>query len=181
MVDLRPGREQADGAMDSANPPGPSPSIGDRQMHNSRRMIIKGGLALLALATLPRTLLAAAWPQASFASSAADDALKAWLGTDATTPTDKIDLKIPQIAENGAVVPVTINTTLENVQSIGIVVKNNPRPLAATFEIPPGTLPKIATRIKMGETSEVMAVVKTDNGIFSASSEVKVTIGGCGG
>lgn len=150
-------------------------------MQITRRMIVRGGLAMLTLASLPRILLAAAWPQTVFSSSAADEAVKTWLGTDTTTPTDKIDLKIPQIAENGAVVPVTINTTLENVQSIGIVVKNNPRPMAATFEIPPGTPPKIATRIKMGETSEVMAVVKTDSGIYSASSEVKVTIGGCGG
>ena len=142
---------------------------------------MRGGLVLLTLASLPRILLAAAWPQTSFASKTAGEALETWLGTEAITPTDKIDLKIPQIAENGAVVPVTINTTLENVQSIGIVVMNNPRPMAATFEIPPGTLPKVATRIKMGETSEVMAVVKTGSGIYSASSEVKVTIGGCGG
>jgi len=79
------------------------------------------------------------------------------------------------------VVPIVINTTLKGVELIGIVVKNNPRPMAATFEIPPGTLPKIATRIKMGKTSEVMAVVKTGTGIYSATKEVKVTIGGCGG
>jgi sulfur-oxidizing protein SoxY len=144
-------------------------------------MIVKGGLALFTLATLPRILLAAAWPQTTFSSKAFSEALTTMLGTDVTTPTDKIDLKIPQIAENGAVVPVSIKTTLANVESISIVVKNNPRPMAATFEIPPGTLPQIATRIKMGETSEVMAVIKTDSGIYSASSEVKVTIGGCGG
>jgi len=150
-------------------------------MKITRRMAIKSSVALLALASLPRLLMAAAWPQKAFSSSAVSEALTTLLGTEITTPSDKIDLKVPEIAENGAVVPVTIKTSLENVESISIVVKNNPRPMAATFEIPPGTLPKIATRIKMGETSDVMAVIKTSNGIYSASSEVKVTIGGCGG
>lgn len=144
-------------------------------------MILKGCVALLALASLPATLLAAAWPQKVFSQSTASDALKERYGTDVTTPTDRIDLKVPEIAENGAVVPVTITTSLENVESISIVVKNNPRPMAATFDIPPGTLPRIASRIKMGETSDVMAVIKTSNGIYSTASEVKVTIGGCGG
>jgi len=143
--------------------------------------MIKGGVALLALATLPRTLLAAAWPQKSFNSTAAGDALRELLGTDITTASDLIELKVPEIAENGAVVPVSIKTSLENVESISIVVKNNPRPMAASFEIPPGTLPDIASRIKMGETSDVMAVVKTSNGIYSTAKTVKVTIGGCGG
>jgi len=150
-------------------------------MQFTRRMIIKGGVALLALAVLPKTLMAAAWPQKTFSSTATSEALKALLGTDVTTPTDRIDMKVPEIAENGAVVPVTIKTSLENVESISIVVKNNPRPMAATFEIPPGTIPKISSRIKMGETSDVMAVIKTSNGIYSTASEVKVTIGGCGG
>jgi sulfur-oxidizing protein SoxY len=88
---------------------------------------------------------------------------------------------VPEIAENGAVVPVTISTTLENVESISIVVRNNPRPLAASFEIPAGTLPDVSSRIKMGETSDVIAVVRTNTGIYSTSKQVKVTIGGCGG
>ena len=150
-------------------------------MHKTRRIFVKGGLALFALAALPATLLAAVWPQKIFDATTASEAMNALLGTDVTTPSDQIDLKVPEIAENGAVVPVTINTSLQNVESISIVVKNNPRPMAATFEIPAGTLPKIASRIKMGETSDVMAVVKTSNGIYSTAKEVKVTIGGCGG
>jgi sulfur-oxidizing protein SoxY len=155
--------------------------FGDGYMQITKRMIIKSGLALLTLASLPRILMAAAWPQVAFGQSAASEALTTLLGSDVTIPSDRIDLKLPAIAENGAVVPVSINTTLEDVESISIVVKNNPRPMAATFEIPPGTLPKITTRIKMGETSDVMAVIKTGNGIYSTSGEVKVTIGGCGG
>jgi sulfur-oxidizing protein SoxY len=88
---------------------------------------------------------------------------------------------VPEIAENGAVVPVTISTSLENVESISIVVDKNPRPMAATFEILPDTLPDISSRIKMGQTSDVRAVVKTDQGIYSTAKQVKVTIGGCGG
>ena len=142
---------------------------------------MKGGLALLALASLPRSLLAAVWPKDSFGSTSANGALQTLLGADVTTPSSQIKMKIPEIAENGAVVPVSVTTDLQNVESISIIVEKNPRPLAASFELPPGTLPKISCRIKMGETSDVMAVVKTSNGIFSTSSEVKVTIGGCGG
>ena len=150
-------------------------------MQYTKRLFLKGGMALLAVASLPRVLLAAVWPQETFNSKTASNALKALLGTDTTTPSDQIELKVPEIAENGAVVPVTIMTSLENVESISIVVEKNPRPMAATFEIPQGTLPKIASRIKMGETSDVMAVIKTSNGIYSTAKEVKVTIGGCGG
>jgi sulfur-oxidizing protein SoxY len=102
-------------------------------MQYTKRILLKGGMALLAFTALPRFLLAAAWPQNVFGATGASDALKALLGTDVTIPTDKIELKVPEIAENGAVVPVTVNTSLEGVESIIIVVKNNPRPLASTF------------------------------------------------
>jgi sulfur-oxidizing protein SoxY len=150
-------------------------------MDVGRRLLLKGGAAIAALAALPRALLAAAWPEKAFASTEADAAMSALFGTTEATPSDRITLKVPEIAENGAVVPVTVSTTLENVESISLVVENNPRPLAASFEIPAGTLPDVSSRIKMGETSDVIAVVKTDAGIFSTSKQVKVTIGGCGG
>lgn len=150
-------------------------------MDVGRRLLLKGGAALAVLAALPRALLAAAWPEKAFASTEADAAMSALFGTTEATPSDRITLKVPEIAENGAVVPVTVSTTLENVESISLVVENNPRPLAASFEIPAGTLPDVSSRIKMGETSDVIAVIKTDAGIFSTSKQVKVTIGGCGG
>jgi sulfur-oxidizing protein SoxY len=150
-------------------------------MDVGKRLLIKGGVALAALAALPRTLLAAVWPEKAFAATEADAAMTALFGTNQATASDKIMLKVPEIAENGAVVPVTISTTLGNVESISIVVENNPRPLAASFEIPAGTLPDVSSRIKMGETSDVIAVVKTDEGLYSTSKQVKVTIGGCGG
>jgi len=150
-------------------------------MYHGRRLFLKGSAALMALAAWPRALLAAAWPEKAFAATDAGDAISALLGTDPAEPSDRIALKVPEIAENGAVVPVTVSTTLENVESISIVVPNNPRPLAATFEILPGSLPDVSSRIKMGETSDVIAVVKTDAGLYRVSKEVKVTIGGCGG
>ena len=150
-------------------------------MHIDRRIFVRGGLALAALAALPRALFAAAWPEKAFSLTTADAAMSELLGSDQPIPSDQISLKAPEIAENGAVVPLKIKTTLENVQSISIVVENNPRPLAATIEILPGTLTEFSSRIKMGETSDVMVVVKTDSGLFSASKHVKVTIGGCGG
>ena len=146
-----------------------------------RRILLKGGAALALLAALPKALLAAAWPKDAFLSTEGRHALKALLGTDQTIPSDQITLRLPEIAENGAVVPVTVGTSLENVESISIVVEKNPRPLAASFEIMPGVFPNISSRIKMAETSRVVAVVKTDTGIYSTSRAVKVTIGGCGG
>jgi sulfur-oxidizing protein SoxY len=156
-------------------------SRGDKKMQLSRRLFLHGSVALAALMAIPRAILAAAWPEKAFASTAAAEAMTALFGTDRTTPSPDISLTAPEIAENGAVVPISVETTLENVQSVSIVVEKNPRPLAVSFDIPPGTLPNVACRIKMGQTSQVMAVVQTDGGLFSASKEVKVTIGGCGG
>ena len=150
-------------------------------MDVGKRLLLKGGVALAALAALPRTLLAAMWPEEAFAATEADAAMSALFGTNQATASDQITLKVPEIAENGAVVPVTMSTTLADVESISIVVKNNPRPLVASFEIPAGTLPDVSSRIKMGETSDVTAVVKTADGLYSTSRQVKVTIGGCGG
>ncbi len=150
-------------------------------MQLGRRFLLQGGIALAALAAIPTRLFAAVWPEKAFAAKEAGPAMSNLFGTDQTTPSDQVALKVPEIAENGAVVPVTISTTLDNVESISIVVEKNPRPLAATFEILPGTLPEVSGRIKMGETSDVLAVVKTNAGLFSTSKQVKVTIGGCGG
>ena len=150
-------------------------------MQTSKRIFLKGLAALGALAVLPKAALAAVWPKAAFSRGAASEAMTELFGTDQTTPSDQITLRIPEIAENGAVVPITVSTTLGNVESISVVVEKNPRPLVASFEMLPGTLPEVSCRIKMGQTSDVMGVVKTDTGLYSMSKEVKVTIGGCGG
>ena len=142
---------------------------------------MKGGVALLAVLALPRVLLAAAWPDKVFNATGKSAALLELFGTDVTTTTDQITLKVPEIAENGAVVPVSIKTTLQNVESISIVVEKNPRPMVANFEILPGTLADISSRIKMAKTSDVTAVIKTSDGLYATTKQVKVTIGGCGG
>ncbi len=158
-----------------------SSKTGETLRRSGRRWFIQGSLTLAAIAAIPRILLAMAWPEKAFTSQVAADAMTRLFGTDQTTSSDAITLRVPEIAENGAVVPVSIETALKNVQSVSIVVEKNPRPLIVSFEVPAGTSPDVACRIKMAETSQVMAVVKTDKGLFSAAKKVKVTIGGCGG
>lgn len=150
-------------------------------MQTGRRFLLKAGLALAAIAAMPKALLAAVWPADAFKSDAAAGALKSLFGTDQLAASDQIELGVPTIAENGAVVPIEVSTSLQNVESISIVVPNNPRPLAANFVLSAEVVPEISSRIKMGKTSDVIAVVKTEAGLFSTSKEVKVTIGGCGG
>ena len=152
----------------------------------SRRTILKcaGAIAALAMglaAGLVRSsnAVAAEWNKAGFESRVMPDAMKA-LG--AGTPVESRDITItaPDIAENGAVVPVAIASKIPNTQQISIIAEKNPRPLMATFDISNGSEGYISTRIKMGETSNVWAVVKADGKFFAAKKEVKITIGGCG-
>jgi len=92
-----------------------------------------------------------------------------------------IAITVPDIAENGAVVPVAVTSRIAATQNVYILVEKNPNMLAAAFAIPPGTDPGVSTRIKMGQTSNVLAVVKSNAQFYVASKEVKVTLGGCGG
>ena len=87
----------------------------------------------------------------------------------------------PEIAENGAVVPIAVSSTLADVSSISILVAENPNALAASYRIPAGTMPNVANRLKMAKTSNVIAVVEAGGKLYSATKEVKVTVGGCGG
>ena len=148
-------------------------------MKIDRRLIIKSLLALSASLALPRILFAAR-PDKAFASTDADEVIADLFGA---TPvaSDRVTMKIPDIAENGAVVPVTVSTDLENVESISVIVLNNPTPLAASFVLSSRSEAKISVRIKMGQSSPVRAVVKADGKLYSTEKEVKVTIGGCGG
>ena len=87
----------------------------------------------------------------------------------------------PDIAENGAVVPIGVTSTIPKTESIAILVEKNPNMLAAVFDIPAGTDPSLSTRVKMGQSSNVYALVKADGKYYVASKEIKVTLGGCGG
>jgi len=155
-------------------------------MNQNRRSFVKvsGVLSLMAAAGLITVEEAraqqAAWNKAAFEAKTLDDTVKA-LGGTSSAPSADIAITAPDIAENGAVVPVAVTSKVPNTQGIYILVEKNPSALAAGFTIPAGTEPTVSTRIKMGQTSNVHAVVKADNKFFVATKEVKVTLGGCGG
>ncbi|VAW91797.1 Sulfur oxidation protein SoxY [hydrothermal vent metagenome] len=152
-----------------------------------RRTFLKGTIATSTLAIVvsagmlsPRTVLAA-WPKSAFEAKTVEDALNSLLGNAQTTPSADIKIKAPDIAENGAVVPVTITTSITGIESISIVAMKNGNPLAANFIMTNNTKGFISTRIKMGKTSDVVAIVKAGGKSHAARKNIKVTIGGCGG
>ena len=151
------------------------------------RAAIAGALAGAGLAGIaPSTPARAAadgakWPKDAFAQKTEADAIKALYAGKTPEPSDKVHLDAPEIAENGAVVPISVSTTLPGVTSIAILVSQNPFPLAANYPIPAGTSPMVANRLKMAKTSNVVALVASGDKVFSATKEVKVTVGGCGG
>jgi sulfur-oxidizing protein SoxY len=122
----------------------------------------------------------AKWPKDAFTQKTEADAIKALYGRD-TEPSDKIKLEAPEIAENGAVVPISVSSALPDVTSIAILVSENPFPLAAAYPIPAGTPAIVSNRLKMAKTSNVTALIESGGKIYSASKQVKVTVGGCGG
>ena len=129
---------------------------------------------------IPQRVLAA-YAQAAFDAKDVDGAISASLGSAQHSASDAVKLKAPDIAENGAVVPVTVSSTMGNVEAISIIASANPSPLTSTYVLTSASVPFVSTRIKLGKTSNVMAIVKADGKLYSASKEVKVTIGGCGG
>jgi len=94
---------------------------------------------------------------------------------------DQVKLDAPEIAENGGVVPISVTTTLADVTSIAFLVSENPNALAASYQIPAGTVPAVANRLKMAKTTNVIVIVEAGGKLYSATKEVKVTVGGCGG
>jgi sulfur-oxidizing protein SoxY len=157
-------------------------------MNNGRRTILKGtsGAAVMGLAISAGLLrsqgawAAEAWNKAAFETKSFNDTVKAMGGTTAVESKD-INIVSPDIAENGAVVPFSIASKIPKTESIALLVEKNPNTLAANFVIPDGTEAGITTRVKMGQTSNVIALVKADGKYYYASKEVKVTLGGCGG
>jgi sulfur-oxidizing protein SoxY len=128
----------------------------------------------------PRQVLAA-WPKGAFEAKSVNDAMKGVVGTDLAPASDAIKLDAPDIAENGAVVPVKVTAEMDGVESITIMAEKNQTPLVASFNFAANAHGYVSTRIKMGQTSNIIAVVKAGGKVFSARKEVKVTIGGCGG
>ncbi|HHJ17529.1 MAG TPA: thiosulfate oxidation carrier protein SoxY [Gammaproteobacteria bacterium] len=156
-------------------------------MNMKRRTFLKGSVAAGAVSAAvgaglltPRMVLAA-WPTAAFEAGSVDSALDALAGAHQLEGSDKISIRAPDIAENGAVVPVSVTTTIAGAESISILAEKNAAPLTASFNLGPNTEGYVSTRIKMGKTSSVIAVVKAGGKLYSTGKEVKVTIGGCGG
>ena len=154
----------------------------------TRRLILQGAasVALLGLGNLPfgaapaRAAANDKYPEEAFKQKSEADAIKALYGKTAE-PSDKVKLDAPEIAENGGVVPISVTTTLDKVTSISFFVAENPSALAASYRIPVGTIPAVANRLKMAKTTNVVAIVEADGKLYSATKEVKVTVGGCGG
>ena len=137
-----------------------------------------GALAAAGL-LMPLRGWAAGWNKPAFESKAVADALKG-IGAANMIESKDIAITAPDIAENGAVVPVAVTSKIPNTQSISILAEKNPFPLAATFDMANGAEPYASVRIKMGQTSNVRAVVKADGKFYTSAKEVKVTVGGCG-
>ncbi len=155
-------------------------------MNHQRRDALKAGgglgvLGLLAAAGMIRPELAqAAWNKEAFDAKTMDAAFSA-MGAGKPGESADVQITAPDIAENGAVVPVGVVSNLPKTEQIAIMIEKNPNMLAATFTLPEGTAADVQTRVKMGQTSDIYAIVKADGKFYMAKKEVKVTLGGCGG
>ena len=156
-------------------------------MDHKRRILLKSslaasatGMAISAGLLTPKAVLAA-WNTAAFDAKDVNSALTGAFGSADATDSDKIKLKAPDVAENGASVTITVDSKLAKTETISILVSGNATPLSATFNLAAKTEGYITTNIKMGKSSDVVAVVKADGKLYSTSQQVKVTIGGCGG
>ena len=163
-------------------------NLSDNEFSATRRLILKGAgvVALIGAGIIPFDItkaLAAAndkYPEDAFKQKSDAEAIKALYGKTAE-PSDKVKLDAPEIAENGAVVPISVSSSLADVTSISILVSENPNALAASYKIPAGTVPSVANRLKMAKTTNVIAIVEAGGKLYSTTKEVKVTVGGCGG
>jgi len=154
-------------------------------MQETRRSVIKSGGALALLAVFGAALLKpgralAAWNTGAFAAKSAVDAMKA-LGMSNAEESKDIEIRAPDIAENGAVVPIDVTSNIPGTTSISVFLEKNPFPYTGTFEFGEGTVPYVHLRAKLGESTPVRVVVAAGGKYYTAAKEVKVTIGGCGG
>ncbi|WP_428353819.1 thiosulfate oxidation carrier protein SoxY [Methyloprofundus sp.] len=121
------------------------------------------------------------WIAEDYRRQTIDSSLKQLFPEQVLLATNKIHLKLPRIAENGSVVPITITSTIENADTIYILSEKNPVPLVAKFSLNPALETYIGARFKMQETCDVIVVLRADNQYYQARQKVKVTLGGCGG
>jgi sulfur-oxidizing protein SoxY len=147
-----------------------------RPMNSLRRTV----LGFVVLGVLKPWAALAAWNKEAFGAKTTDAALKG-IGIAGAAPTKDILIDAPEIAENGAVVPIEITSNVPGTSSIAVVADKNPFPLVATFQFQEGAVPFVKLNIKMGETSEVRVIAQAGGKSYVAAKEIKVTIGGCGG
>jgi sulfur-oxidizing protein SoxY len=137
-------------------------------------------LGAMAAALLKPWAALAAWNKEAFGASSAAEALKG-IGASGAAPSREILIEAPEIAENGAVVPIEITSKLPGTSSIAVVVDKNPFPLVGKFDFLEGAVPFVKLNVKMGETSDVRVIAQAGGRSYVATKEIKVTIGGCGG
>lgn len=151
----------------------------------NRRTLLKRSLAVGAVGVaasaglLTPGQVLAAYPKAAFEAKDTAGALSAAVGSSSYENSSDIKIKAPDIAENGAVVPVTVESGM-SAESITLLVDSNNAPMVGSFDLSAAE-PFVSTRIKMGKTGNVVAVVKSGGKLYANQKEVKVTIGGCGG
>jgi len=145
-------------------------------MNAIRRTLLVAAAALL----LKPFAALAAWSKDAFGAKSAADALKS-LGAAGAQPSKDIVIEAPQIAENGAVVPVEVQSNIPGTTALIVLVEKNPFPLASRFSFLEGALPFVKLNVKIGETSDVRVVAQAGGRYYTATKEIKVTIGGCGG
>ena len=145
-------------------------------MNNFRRKLV--GMAAILL--LKPFAALAAWNKDAFGAKTPQDALKG-IGAGNPAPSKDLVIEAPQIAENGAVVPIEISSAIPGTTAIAVIIEKNPFPLAAQFDFQNGALPYVKLNVKMNETSDVRAVAIAAGRQYTATKEIKVTIGGCGG
>ena len=155
-------------------------------INNKRRLFLKSslsasylGIAVAAGLLMPSSILASR-PVKAFDAKTASGALDILLGKSQATPTDKIHIKAPEFAENGAMVPIAIKTDLKQIDSLSLLVSNNDTPLASSYKLYDDMEGFISTRLKFKESADIIVIAEIDGKILSASKTIKVSVGGCG-
>ncbi|MBI1423073.1 MAG: thiosulfate oxidation carrier protein SoxY [Gammaproteobacteria bacterium] len=156
-------------------------------MNQTRRTFLQASMTACTVAIAagaglltPRSVLAA-WPKNAFEAKSVADAIKALSGSSDAANSADVAIEAPDIAENGAVVSVTVKSKLPKTEQISVLVPENTTPLCASYMLTDDTDSVITGRIKMRKTSDVVALVKADGKLLTAKKSVKVTLGGCGG
>ena len=155
-------------------------------MSMNRREVLKVGggaavySALASMGFLSANPAMAAWNKAAFETKSIADTLKV-LGVSGTANSADVVITSPDIAENGAVVPVGVASKIAKTEMIAVMVEKNPSMMAGMYEFGPNAEADISMRVKMGQSSDVYALVKADGKFYMTKKEVKVTLGGCGG